>query len=310
MERPRLRAPATRTSSTRSPPCSRATGTAATSSPTTARSSLDASERLDGCRARTSSSARSSCGPSRSRSDCSSRSRCRDERGHHRNLLVSATGTGKTVMAAVDYARLRASAAAGAAAVRRPPRGDPRAEPGDLPPRAARSRPSASSGSAAAARAGSSTCSRRSRASTPPASAHLDADHFDVVIVDEFHHAAAPSYRALLEHVHAGRAPRPDRHARAQRRASPARLVRRTASPPSSGCGTPSISTASCPFAYYGIHDGLDLREMPWRRGRGYDVEGLTKLFTANDVWARRVVVAARRPRRRLRDGCARSGSA
>jgi HKD family nuclease len=30
------------------------------------------------------------------------------ERGHHRNLLVSATGTGKTVMAAVDYARLRA----------------------------------------------------------------------------------------------------------------------------------------------------------------------------------------------------------
>ncbi len=30
------------------------------------------------------------------------------QRGHHRNLLVSATGTGKTVMAAVDYARLRA----------------------------------------------------------------------------------------------------------------------------------------------------------------------------------------------------------
>ena len=28
------------------------------------------------------------------------------ERGHHRNLLVSATGTGKTVMAAIDYARL------------------------------------------------------------------------------------------------------------------------------------------------------------------------------------------------------------
>src|SRR5712692_5490758 len=27
--------------------------------------------------------------------------------GHHRNLLVSATGTGKTVMAAIDYAQLR-----------------------------------------------------------------------------------------------------------------------------------------------------------------------------------------------------------
>ena len=29
------------------------------------------------------------------------------QKGHHRNLLVSATGTGKTVMAAVDYGRLR-----------------------------------------------------------------------------------------------------------------------------------------------------------------------------------------------------------
>src|SRR5690606_3855996 len=28
-------------------------------------------------------------------------------RGHHRNLLVAATGTGKTVMAALDYCRLR-----------------------------------------------------------------------------------------------------------------------------------------------------------------------------------------------------------
>ncbi len=28
-------------------------------------------------------------------------------RGHHRNLIVAATGTGKTVMAAVDFVRLR-----------------------------------------------------------------------------------------------------------------------------------------------------------------------------------------------------------
>ena len=41
--------------------------------------------------------------------------------GHHRNLLVAATGTGKTVMAAVDYRDLARDAAAGAPAVRRPP---------------------------------------------------------------------------------------------------------------------------------------------------------------------------------------------
>ena len=34
------------------------------------------------------------------------------------------------------------------------------------------------------------------------------------------------------------------------------------------------------PFVYYGIHDGLDLRQVPWRRGRGYDVEGLSNLLT------------------------------
>ena len=26
-------------------------------------------------------------------------------------------------------------------------------------------------------------------------------------------------------------------------------------------------------FVYFGIHDGLDLRNIPWRRGRGYDAE-------------------------------------
>jgi len=44
------------------------------------------------------------------------------------------------------------------------------------------------------------------------------------------------------------------------------------------------------PFAYFGIHDGLDLRDVPWRRGRGYDVDSLSNLFTSNDAWARLVV--------------------
>jgi len=44
------------------------------------------------------------------------------------------------------------------------------------------------------------------------------------------------------------------------------------------------------PFAYFGVHDGLDLRDVPWRRGRGYDVEGLSNLYTGNDAWARLVL--------------------
>jgi hypothetical protein len=44
------------------------------------------------------------------------------------------------------------------------------------------------------------------------------------------------------------------------------------------------------PFAYYGIADALDLREIPWRRGRGYDERALTDVITATDVWARYVL--------------------
>ena len=173
--------------------------------------------------------------------------------------------------------RLRAApgaAAARAAALRRPPRGDPRAEPRDVSPRAARPRLRRAVGGRPASDATSSTSSRRSRASTPPASRDLDPHHFDVVIVDEFHHAAAPSYRALLDHVHAGRAARPDGHAGAQRRPAAPGAGSTTASPPSCGSGTRSTSTGCRPSSYFGIHDGLDLRDVPWRRGRGYDVEG------------------------------------
>jgi hypothetical protein len=119
--------------------------------------------------------------------------------------------------------------------------------------------------------------------------ASLDPRHFDVVIIDEFHHAAASSYMALLEHVR------------------PQELLGLTATPERSD-GLPILNWFGnrisaelrlwdaidqhrlVPFEYYGIHDGLDLREIPWRRGRGYDAEGLSSLFTANDVWARFVV--------------------
>ncbi len=119
--------------------------------------------------------------------------------------------------------------------------------------------------------------------------ANLPADHFDVVIVDEFHHAAAKSYEALLDHVR------------------PVELLGLTATPERAD-GLPVLAHFDgriaaelrlwdaidqhrlSPFTYFGIHDGLDLTDVPWRRGRGYDVDGLTNLYTANDAWARLVV--------------------
>ena len=217
--------------------------------------------------------------PSRSRSGCSSRSSCRAQRGHHRNLLVAATGTGKTVMAALDYARSASSSprsrllfvahreeildqslatfryALRDAVVRR-----------DVGRRR----------TADAVRARLRLDPEPQRQRTSP---HLAPDHFDVVIVDEFHHAAAASYQRLLDHL------RPSSCSASPPRRSAATACRSctgstTASPPSCACGTPSTSSTSSPFLYFGIHDGLDLRDIPWRRGRGYDVDALSEPST------------------------------
>ena len=117
----------------------------------------------------------------------------------------------------------------------------------------------------------------------------IDPERFDMVIVDEFHHAAAPSYEALLDHL------------------VPRELLGLTATPERSD-GLDVLRHFEgriaaelrlwdaidqqylAPFAYFGIHDGLDLREVPWRRGQGYDVAALTNVLTADHAWARRVI--------------------
>ncbi|MCU0655001.1 MAG: DUF3427 domain-containing protein [Polyangiaceae bacterium] len=210
------------------------------------------------------------------------------QRGFHRNLLVSATGTGKTVMAAVDYARLRTSL--------------PRARLLFVAHREEILTQSLMTfrhalrdhafgerwvGGSRPARFEHVFASIQSL--TAAGLSHLAPDHFDVVIVDEFHHAAAGSYQALLEHL------------------QPRELLGLTATPERSdglsilGWFGDRIAAELrlwdaidqhrlVPFAYYGVHDGLDLSKVPWRRGRGYDVEGLSNLLTGNDVWARLVL--------------------
>lgn len=120
--------------------------------------------------------------------------------GRHRNLLVAATGTGKTVIAAVDYSRLREafsrcrllfvahreeildqSMATFRYALREPSFGEKWV---------GRSRPNQFEHVFASI-----------QSLNAAGFANLDPNHFDVVIVDEFHHAAAPSYKNLLSHV-------------------------------------------------------------------------------------------------------------
>ena len=212
--------------------------------------------------------------------------------GHHRNLLVAATGTGKTVMAAVDFARLRTtlprdrllfvahreeildqSRATFRHALRDATFGE-KWVGRDRPTRFEHVFASIQSLNASGVEA-------------------IDPGHFDVVIIDEFHHAAAPSYEALLARVR------------------PRELLGLTATPERAdgldvlGHFDGRIAAELrlwdaidqhylAPFDYFGVHDGMDLRDVPWRRGRGYDVAELTNVLTADHAWARRVLEQVR----------------
>jgi superfamily II DNA or RNA helicase len=209
-------------------------------------------------------------------------------RNHHRNLLVSATGTGKTVMAAVDYARLRNEL--------------PRARllfvahrNEILDQSLATFRYAIRDASFGEKWIGGARPQHFDHVFASVQSLNaanledLAPDHFDVVIVDEFHHAAAPSYRKLLNHV------------------QPRELLGLTATPERSDdlsilhwfddriaaelrLWDAIDQQRLCPFMYFGIHDGLDLTHIPWRRGQGYDVQALSDLYTSTDAWARTVV--------------------
>ena len=210
------------------------------------------------------------------------------ENGHHRNLLVSATGTGKTVMAAIDYSRLRVtlprarllfvahreeildqSLATFRHALRDYTFGE-KWVGGERPKRFDHVFASVQSLNAANL-------------------AHLQPDHFDIVIVDEFHHAAAPSYRFLVDQL------------------NPGEMLGLTATPERAD-GLPILHWFGdriaaelrlwdaieqhrlTPFAYYGIHDGVDLHTIPWKRGHGYDTAALSNVYTSDDAWARFVL--------------------
>jgi superfamily II DNA or RNA helicase/HKD family nuclease len=217
-----------------------------------------------------------------------------------RNLVVAATGTGKTVIAALDFRRLRAELG-----------GDPTllfvAHRSEILQQSLRTfrevlgDPAFGELSVGGERPGAW---RHVFASIQGMGPVLDGrfgaiapDHFDVVIVDEFHHAAAPTYDRLLSLVR------------------PRVLLGLTATPERSDGR--SITrwfdghTAAelrlwealeqdllAPFHYFGAHDGTDLRSLEWLRG-GYDVEGLSRILTGDDARSR---VVLRELRRRVTD--------
>ncbi len=212
--------------------------------------------------------------------------------GHLQNLVVAATGTGKTWIAAFDYARLRAEHAGGlrllfvahreeilqqSLQVFRDVTADPRF--GEL-----------HVGGARATQGGSVFASIQSIAALDVTT--LARDAYDMVIVDEFHHAAAKTYRDLLDHLRPryllGLTATPERADGKsvlgwfdQRFATELRLADALA------------AGLLCPFHYFGVADDTHA-EHAWKRGR-IDLAALENLVTADDLQARRVLEAVGR---------------
>lgn len=214
-----------------------------------------------------------------------------------RCLVVAATGTGKTVLAAMDYRRLRQDWRNGGDASR------------ELRLLFVAHRREILDQSLATFRAvlGDAAIGERLLQGEEPSHwqhvfasiQSLDrrddiaAEHFDVVIVDEFHHAAAATYDRLL------------------RRLRPRHLLGLTATPERTdgqdilhhfgGSSTVELrlwdaldQQLLCPFHYFGVSDGTDLRRLQWRAG-GYMASELEALYTADDARLRIVLRALQR---------------
>jgi len=213
----------------------------------------------------------------------------REVHGRHSNLVVAATGTGKTVVAALDYRRL-ASAVAG---------GRPTllfvAHRKEILQQSLRTyREVLADGAFGELYVGGERPEqwRHVFASIQSLSAygpeHIPADHFDIVVIDEFHHAEASTYQRLLHHI------------------QPRELLGLTATPErADGVDVRQFFDGRTayeirlwdaladdllvPFHYFGLADDTDLSGIEWKRG-AYDIVGLDKVYTGNDARTAKVL--------------------
>lgn len=110
----------------------------------------------------------------------------------------------------------------------------------------------------------------------------IDPGTFDVLIIDEFHHAAAVTYDRLLQHFRPG--------ILLGLTATPERSDQQDILHWFSGHIAAELRLWDAidrgllvPFQYFGVHDNVDLSHVRWTRGQ-YDKDELGRLYTANDL--------------------------
>ena len=212
----------------------------------------------------------------------------RTVRGYTRNLVVAATGTGKTVISALDYRRFR------------------KRHPGQpcrllfVAHREEILRQSLYTFRSVLKDANFG--SLFVGGSRPEQIDHLflsiqtfnaqafdtktTPEFYDYLVVDEFHHAAAPSYQKLLDHY------RPQ--ILLGLTATPERMDGRSILPWFNNRIAAEIRLPEaidrkllCPFQYFGVTDSVDLDKLKWTAG-GYDRGELSRIYTLSGRVAER----------------------
>lgn len=216
----------------------------------------------------------------------------RKRHDRHRNLVVAATGTGKTVIAAFDYRRLREAAGRDLSLLFVAHRGE------ILEQSLATYRAVLRDGSFGELHGGGHIAEGHHVFATVQSLhedrlAQIPPDAFDVLVIDEFHHAKAMTYDRLLKRV------------------EPTELLGLTATPERlDGQDVTEWFDRRIavelrlweaidqgflvPFQYFGVADGTDLRQLTWRRG-GYVGEELSNLLTGDDLRVTKLLEAVRR---------------
>lgn len=212
----------------------------------------------------------------------------RKVRGYNRNLVVAATGTGKTVISALDYKRFRKQ--------------NP-GKPCRLLFVAHREEILRQSIYTFRAVLKDANFGEMFVGSYKPESIEnlfisiqtfnsqdfiekTKADFYDFIIVDEFHHAAAPSYQELLEYYQP--------KILLGLTATPERMDGKSILPYFDNRIAAEIRLPEaidrkllCPFQYFGVTDTVNLNTLKWSAG-GYDKGELTKIYTLSGAIANR----------------------
>ena len=222
--------------------------------------------------------------------------------GRTRNLVVAATGTGKTMLAAFDYRRL-----VGDSGVRPRLLFVAHREELLLQARLAYRHVLRDEAFGEVLGGGNEPKSFEHLFTTVQSfrsrelAARMGHDYWPIVVVDECHHSTADTYTEVVE------------------RLKPSFLLGLTATPERADGksilpyfeGRPATEIRLwdaldqqllAPFEYYGLADGTDLSQVRWSRSGEYDATELDKVYTGNDRRAELVLQQFRRWRGRLNE--------